>query len=222
MRIRRINPKIPAIRTMTIPSTNTQEGGPMWPSEGTAASAYDWANIGLIAGLVVSIVSTILVIWMGNVKETYLRKQLANTNNRTAQLEKENSLLRLEILEIQRRMADRFITPSEHESLVADLSPYRGHHITVTRLKESEPRDYGGSIMSVLQEANWSVQADYILAYGVAATPRGVICRIGHHPDAAIQVLKAAFQKVGIKLRIEEIETREDFIELVVGLKNLD
>ena len=56
----------------------------MWPSEEVAFRLYDFANWGLIAGLVVGVISTVLLVWMGNVKETYLRRDLATTTAGTA------------------------------------------------------------------------------------------------------------------------------------------
>lgn len=56
----------------------------MWPSFETASSVYDWANIGLICALVAGVVSTVLIVWMGNVKEGYLRRDIATTEGRAA------------------------------------------------------------------------------------------------------------------------------------------
>lgn len=54
----------------------------MWPSFETATRLYDIANFFLIGTLVVGVVATALVVWMGNVKEEYLRRDLAETNAR--------------------------------------------------------------------------------------------------------------------------------------------
>lgn len=51
----------------------------MWPSENWASKIYNAANVGLIVGLVVGVISTVLVVWMGKVKETYSKRELANT-----------------------------------------------------------------------------------------------------------------------------------------------
>jgi hypothetical protein len=76
----------------------------MWPSEEVASRLYDWANFGLIVGLVVGIVSTVLLVWMGNAKESYLRthiagagKAAAQANERSKVLEGDNLNLRLEL-----------------------------------------------------------------------------------------------------------------------------
>jgi hypothetical protein len=70
---------------------NTSQGGMrMWPSPEVAAWLYDWANIGLIIGLVLGAVSTVLIVWMGNVKEEYLNLELSRSRERTASLEKQS------------------------------------------------------------------------------------------------------------------------------------
>ena len=68
----------------------SQGGMRMWPSLKTAALLYDLANIGLIIGLVIGGISTVLVVWMGNVKGEYLNRELANSRERTSTLEKQS------------------------------------------------------------------------------------------------------------------------------------
>lgn len=57
----------------------------MWISEAWASKLYDWANLFLIAALIVGAASTVLVVWMGNVKEEYSKKELATANGRAAE-----------------------------------------------------------------------------------------------------------------------------------------
>src|SRR5512138_2000325 len=54
----------------------------MWPSQATAARVYDLANVALIIAVVIGVVATLLVLWMGNVKEGYLRRDLGEANSR--------------------------------------------------------------------------------------------------------------------------------------------
>jgi hypothetical protein len=59
----------------------------MRPSFDLASSIYDWANICLIGALIVGAASTILVVWMGNVKEADLQRDLAASKERLAAAE---------------------------------------------------------------------------------------------------------------------------------------
>jgi hypothetical protein len=67
----------------------TQRSTRMWPSFETASSIFDWANWFLLGALAVGVVSTGLVVWMGNVKEAYLRKDLSDARLETARIKKE-------------------------------------------------------------------------------------------------------------------------------------
>ena len=56
----------------------------MWPSRETASLVYDIANWGLILGLIIGVVATVFIVWMGNVKEGYLRRDLASAGTESA------------------------------------------------------------------------------------------------------------------------------------------
>ena len=80
----------PESATTIMADSASQGGMRMWPSLKAAVWLYDLANIGLIIGLVVGVVSTVLLVWMGNVKEEYLNRELAVSRERTATLEKQS------------------------------------------------------------------------------------------------------------------------------------
>jgi len=71
-------------KTIPVAESGNQKGRRIWPSFEIASCLYDWANIGLICALVAGVISTILVVWMGNVKETYLRRDIADNQERAA------------------------------------------------------------------------------------------------------------------------------------------
>ena len=63
------------MNTTIIADSETQgrtERKSVWPSFETAARLQDAANIALIGALVIGVIATALVVWMGNVKEDYL------------------------------------------------------------------------------------------------------------------------------------------------------
>jgi multidrug efflux pump subunit AcrA (membrane-fusion protein) len=91
----------------------------MWPSSETAARLYDLANIGLIIGLVVGIVSTLLVVWMGNVKEEYLNRELAHSRERTASLEKQSGESKTAIAKANENAAQSLATAKQAEANLA-------------------------------------------------------------------------------------------------------
>jgi hypothetical protein len=66
----------------------------MWPSRETASLVSEVANWALIAGLVVGVVATVLIVWMGNVNEAYLKTDLSCANERAAACTPRSSKLR--------------------------------------------------------------------------------------------------------------------------------
>jgi hypothetical protein len=126
----------------------------MWPSENFASRLYGWANIGLIVGLVIGVIATILIVWMGNTKESYLAKRVSEANSaaaeaneraenareRAAKLELEALALRKDLL-LQGPRASLLIG-DERQKLISTLKPYAGQHVEVR---------YGLSTMGFLQ-----------------------------------------------------------------------
>src|ERR1039457_4590182 len=80
----------PENKTIIIADSANHGGMRMWPSSETATWLYDIANFGLIVGLVIGVISTVLIAWMGNVKGAYLNRELADSRERTASLEKQS------------------------------------------------------------------------------------------------------------------------------------
>jgi hypothetical protein len=80
---------MPTTRTIPIANSGNQGGIQMWPSEELASRLYNLANVGLIVGLVLGVASTVLLVWMGNVKESYLRKSLVKIESANLHLKAE-------------------------------------------------------------------------------------------------------------------------------------
>jgi hypothetical protein len=94
----------------------------MWPSAETASLLYNLANIGLIVGLVIGVVSTIVVVWMGNVKEEYLDKALADSHERTALLEKQSGESLIAITKAKADAAQSLSTAKQAEANLAEAN----------------------------------------------------------------------------------------------------
>jgi len=85
---------------------NENQGGKsMWPSFATASWVYDWANVFLIGALTVGAASTVLVVWMGNVKEEYLRRDLASTSLDATHAVLQTTILAKDIADANERTA---------------------------------------------------------------------------------------------------------------------
>ncbi len=158
----------------------------MWPSFETAVRLYDVANIFLIVTLVVGVISTAIVVWMGNVKEGYLRRDLATTNAqveeakaassaanaRAAELEKEAALARLETERIKEAVAWRLIPSESASELVKVLSANPGS--VNLRYMDGDPEALflATQISEILNKSNWkiapgAVKPDNAIVFGI-------------------------------------------------------
>jgi hypothetical protein len=90
----------------------------MWPSLPTANHIADLANVFFIGSLVAGVVSTILIVWMSGVKETYWEKDRTESAERVAGLVLQGDQLRKDTAEANART-------KESELALAELSSPR-------------------------------------------------------------------------------------------------
>src|SRR5438876_7529022 len=126
--------------TTPIAANGSQGGIRMWPSEEWASRIYDAANIALLVGLVMGAVATLLIIWMGNVKESYLRKQVGDNlavaalaqkdateaNLKIAELTSENLKLQTVLLPRRIVMGDKNGDKEVRQAKFRELAKYAG------------------------------------------------------------------------------------------------
>lgn len=187
-------------------------GGQMWPSEGTTEQLYSWGNIGLIIGLVIGVVSTVLVVWMGHNRDSYLEQKLATTNRQTAELEAQN-------LEIKQKMAWRSLGGDNRKTFVNSVRA-AGRQVTIVELQDGESWNYAEQIFSAFKEAGWTTNKNYRQIYDSGGVPQGVVCRIAPNPDSAVQSAMKALETAGANPETrKETHLRPDFLEITVGLK---
>jgi hypothetical protein len=196
----------------------------MWPSEKTASSLYDFANIGLIIGLGVGIVATVLVVWMGGVKERYLQQHLAETNERAAQANERASKADERAAQDNLALA-KLKTPRtlnvEQQALISDaLKPFGKQQFDVAISVMDEPKTLLPMIENALKHAGWQ-QIDWKgnaniaeIDYSREGSPTvgivplsGVVVQM--HPEkikelfSAAQALAAILNKEGIDAKAE-------------------
>jgi len=102
-----------------MPDSGNQGEIKMWPSINVAVGLYDLGNIGLIIGLVIGVISTVLVVWMGNIKEEYLNRELAVSRERTASLEKQSTESQAEIAKANAAAAQSLASAKQAEANLA-------------------------------------------------------------------------------------------------------
>ncbi len=164
----------------------------MWPSEPLASRIYDWANWGLIAGLVIGVTSTILVVWMGNVKEAYLRKQVADVNHSTEQLKRENISLLKQLTEQGPR--SHLLYGQRRSQLIERLKPFAGQRVEVRTCNisfnlyvlDNDTIGVAMLLRHILGEAGWAVNPPAV----ESCSGTGIF--ISRHPKSSDLTQKAA------------------------------
>ena len=222
-----------------------QGGIRMWPSYETASSIYDKANIALLVGLAIGVIATILVIWMGNVKEEYLKRdvgatnaiaekaradaaianaQAADANERTANTEKHNLELQTTLerersarLKLEAQIAPRSLATAQREALDKALSSApKPLTVKLILLGDQEARMYGEQILSILQGAKIQVN---INEAGIYAPPPYNIQITLQTNSAKSLSIKNAFEKANIPATFSFDNTGQFDAQILVGLK---
>lgn len=166
-----IIPPTPATTVTAIAPKDTHAS--VWPSESAASRAYDVASFGLIAGLAIGVVSTVLIVWMGNVKETYLRLSLsaatagaADASNRAASADKaaaeaneRAAKAELETARIKASIAPRFLSGEQREKLIAAIRGKLSVDVRVENLStDVEAYPYAQQFLEALKAAGVSAE----------------------------------------------------------------
>lgn len=104
---------------------------PLWPSLETASRIFDVANIVLIISLVLGVAATAALVWMGGVKEAYLDRDLANTNERAALAEQKTAEAQLKLEELRAQMRPRHLSQAQQEAIAQKLKDLKGQSVTL-------------------------------------------------------------------------------------------
>jgi transposase-like protein len=198
--------------------SGSQGGIVIWPSEATAARTYDIANIALIAALVLGVVATALIVWMGNVKEEYLKRDLAKVTNETAKAQ-------LETQRLKEQLAWREISSEQETKFLAAISgsPPPGLKVSMMVVAgDAEGAQYAEDVAKLLRKTGLSVDPPSAAMF-VRILPEGVIIKIREQNSlggTAGLVLQQAFKAAGIDAPGVLVPSMtSESIEILVGIK---
>ena len=166
----------------------------MGPSLQTVTLMYDWANVALILSLVVGVIATAVIVWAGGRKEEYLDLELAQSKERTAQLE-------LARAQIEVKIAPRRLTQEQQNALTKKLSPLEKQRGTLIASPSTPESEWFARVLGApLIAAGWSIT---ILPGTPTATvlfPTGVVVQypIEANPPKAIEALVSFLSEADI------------------------
>jgi len=157
----------------------------MWPSEIVASHVYDIANWFLIGGAAITVIATILVVWMGNVKEVYLRTDLARTALAAADANEKAERERLARVKIEARIAPRLLTQAQQNELTAILSGLPKQHGFVIASPSTPESEWFARILTApLTAAGWKMEILPGTATATVLQPTGVVVQYAIDPRA--------------------------------------
>jgi hypothetical protein len=217
----------------------------MWPSYETASSIYDKANIALVLGLVIGVLATALIVWMGNVKEEYLKlnvgaanaaaekaradaananEQAAGANERAANVEKHNLELQTTLerersarLKLEAQIAPRSLATAQREALGKALSSApKPLTVELMLLGDQEAGMYGEQILSALQDAKIQVKPFKVGVY--TPPPYGIQITLQANSAKSLSI-KNAFEKANVPATFSFENTGQFDAKILVGLK---
>lgn len=173
----------------------------MWPSMETATRLHDIANTILIVSLVFGVVSTAIVVWMGNVKEEYLKRDLAETNERTAKAEQKTAEAQLQLEKLRNQVRPRHITQAQQQSIAEKLKEFKGYIVSLgVKPSTNETEWLVRWIAAPFSMAGWKVEIHSGDAAQNKYVPDGILVMSTRHPRsiAAAAIVTEAFITEGL------------------------
>jgi hypothetical protein len=200
----------------------------MWFSIETASKIHDWANVVLIGALAVGVVSTLLVVWMGNIKEGYLRRDIysagvesakaienaAKANERAAEAElaaaeanKKAEEERLARVKIEEKLAPRYISKDQFNTIVSQMSKWA--ELPDTTIKQDaavfsiisnfESVSLADQLATALKTAGWNINRN-LVTFGKSYSISGIGILTSSNPRgvAVSEALSNALNSEGI------------------------
>jgi hypothetical protein len=178
--------------TMPIADSENHGGIGMWPSEAIASRIYDIANIALIGALVIGVIATALVVWMGNVKEGYLRIGLASLNSQAAQANQmaadANERATEAQLALEKYKAPRMITDLQQSVFIDAIKLSGGQQYMLSVAAGQESANLVCLIDRLLKQAGWKrfEQKNPSLVIGTDCGPIGANATSDIHVRVAL------------------------------------
>jgi len=199
----------------------------MWPSFEAAVWWFDKANIFLIGALAIGVIATGLIVWMGNVKEEYLRRDLADTDARVeeakaasaeanARASEANKIAegeRLARVKIEEKLAPRTISSEQITGLTKRLKQYAGISIDILQIGESPEITHFRSLIEMpLRAAGLNLFSSTAVGSGsFIGLSVGVLADASESEKIAASGLLSALNAEGITAKNDGISKRENW-----------
>lgn len=155
------NETLPRLMTEPGKATNT-----MWPSPSpeTADWLFTLSNALLIVGGCLTVLATIGVVWTANLRDRYLKRDLAEANVRIAEANAASEAAKADAAKARRDLAKtvmpRMLFPDNVETIVAKIKTFAGTKFAVAFGQDVEQGNLVTWIELALRRAGWE-QVDW-------------------------------------------------------------
>ena len=182
-------------------------------SRDAASLVQNAANIALLLSLVVGVISTFLVIWTGNIKESYLKRDIGSANavaetakkdaaianEHAALLKKEAEVAKLEQERLKKELAWRTVTKKQIEIIRSNIPEPHPRLKIWLQYSEADPEAlaYAQQIGNAINSSNFEIQTTGFITWGGATG-------LSISPNEGSEYLFKAFNAAGIKAVIAE------------------
>lgn len=192
----------------------------MWPSFETAVWLYDRANLLVIGALTIGVIATVLVVWMGNVKEEYLRRDLASTNERAANAEERAAEANLELARLK---APRTLTAEQKNRISERVRKFPGTIFDATTYPgEPEAVAFTNIISELLEAAGWTLNPRRGQS-SLMGSASGMVVVIGKHAGAPAEMagkeLTAALAGEGVTVSLAHASLQVNPIKVAIQIQ---
>src|ERR1700691_586565 len=217
-----IKPNMPEKRTKPIANNGNQGGIRMWPSEDWAAKLYDLANWFLVAALIIGAASTVFVVWMGNVKEEDIGRDLATAQGQAAEAIKKAESERLARIKLEAIIAPRRLSEEQAQRFSTELSPFSGQRIVLSSYAfDTDGIILAGQIGKAVLAAGIVIAADEIGAHIPAHAPIIEGVRVTGTDARLVSALKSALWASDIAVDRKEAPVGAELLEFTTEPKDV-
>ncbi|UBT76734.1 hypothetical protein LCH33_000029 [Pseudomonas amygdali] len=201
----------------------------------TADAIFNWANIVLVTGGVITVGATVLIFWITGVRERYADERLAanevmtakanadaaSAHVLTASIENQNIRLRTKLEEervarllLEARIAPRRLTSEHKDRLVLALQKFQGQKIKVVSPQNTESNEYALDFIDVFKKAGWRVldssTSTGVTFVGYDIEPLGIQLSVPSEHDRE-SIVELAAQALALTLFNEGLRDNQDF-----------
>jgi hypothetical protein len=173
-------------------------------SEATAAWLYNAANIALIVSLILGVLSTGIIVWSGNIKESYSNIALAKTNERAAIAEQKAAEAQERTAQIKQITAWRRITPEQNLKIAEAIRDKSSSIDVLIEYQSGDPESYyfALDIIKIFKESGVKKIRCIPNSYPVASV---FGLHIANDPELDVSAIKEAFSIIGGSFFIKDL-----------------